>query len=639
MAIAEMKKITLLAMNRDKSRLLRQMQRLGCVQVSQLGEEALGQLKSRDTAKLEALKADIQRMEEVIVRIGKFDPVKKGLFSQRPVADEELVETVLARRQDLMELVERNEEMERIRGELRARILREKALIDQMRPWEGLTIPLERIGRTGAATLGLYNMMDTSYDQLVRLAGEMSVQPALEVISRTAGVNLLVACHRAAAAEMDAALKQVNASPVQLGEGQGLPADIIRQAEEELERIDREFKALDEENLRQARELDMLRVLRDLTATECERLKAAAGFAQTRSAFLMEGWLPAEKEKQVEEKLKKAAPTAEIEFSDPAPDEKPPTLLVNNKFNEPFETVINLYSLPDPRGIDATALMAPFYILFFGFMVSDAGYGVVLSLLAGLYVLLAKPRGSIGQMAKVIFWGGLGTVFWGIMFGGWFGVEVKPVLFVPLNSPVETMVLCLILGFVHILFGLGIAAYMNLKRRRYVEAIADQGGWFLILLGIPMLLLPATAQIGKWMAIAGVLVILLLGGHGKKNIFKRLIGGAGKLYDVTSYVSDILSYVRLFGMGLATGVIGMVVNLMAGMMMGSVVGFVFAVVVLLVGHTFNLGITLLGAYVNACRLQYIEFFGKFYEGGGIPFTPLAVKTKYVDVKFGSDLEA
>lgn len=639
MAIAEMKKITLLAMNRDKSRLLRQMQRLGCVQVSQLGEEALGQLKSRDTAKLEALKADIQRMEEVIARIGKFDPVKKGLFSQRPVADEELVETVLARRQDLMELVERNEEMERIRGELRARILREKALIDQMRPWEALTIPLERIGRTGATTLGLYNMMDTSYDQLVKLAGEMSVQPALEVIGRTAGVNLLVACHRAAAAEMDAALKQVNASPVQLGEGQGLPADIIRQAEEELERIDQEFKALDEENLRQARELDMLRVLRDLTATECERLKAAAGFAQTRSAFLMEGWLPAEKEKQVEEKLKKAAPTAEIEFSDPAPDEKPPTLLVNNKFNEPFETVINLYSLPDPRGIDATALMAPFYILFFGFMVSDAGYGVVLSLLAGLYVLLAKPRGSIGQMAKVIFWGGLGTVFWGIMFGGWFGVEVKPVLFVPLNSPVETMALCLVLGFVHILFGLGIAAYMNLKRRRYVEAIADQGGWFLILLGIPMLLLPATAQIGKWMAIAGVVVILLLGGHGKKNIFKRLIGGAGKLYDVTSYVSDILSYVRLFGMGLATGVIGMVVNLMAGMMMGSVVGFVFAVVVLLVGHTFNLGITLLGAYVNACRLQYIEFFGKFYEGGGIPFTPLAVKTKYVDVKFGSDLEA
>ena len=268
-------------------------------------------------------------------------------------------------------------------------------------------------------------------------------------------------------------------------------------------------------------------------------------------------------------------------------------------------------------------------------MVSDAGYGLVMGILAALAVKFLKLRGTVGDIAKILVAGGASTMFWGILYGGWFGISVPALMFAPMDEPLMMMILCVALGLVQIVTSLVMAMIMNIKRGKPWDAVFDQASWIALLMGVALLALgminPVFSEIGKWLAIAGVVVIVAFGGRGKKNIIMRIGGGLGKLYGVSGYLSDLLSYARLFGMGLATGVIGMVINLVASMLWASPVTMIFAALIFVGGHMFNLAINALGAYVHSCRLQYIEFFSRFYEDGGREFKPLRVKTKYVDI--------
>ena len=197
------------------------------------------------------------------------------------------------------------------------------------------------------------------------------------------------------------------------------------------------------------------------------------------------------------------------------------------------------------------------------------------------------------------------------------------------------MGVCIGVGALHLFAGLGVGAYMNFKRGKPLAALADQIAWCTLICGLGMLLLEQTKKIGQILAIASVVIILLFTKRGEKNPFKRIIGGLSALYGISGWVSDLLSYMRLFGMGLATGVIGMVFNQLIGMIWDAgIIGKIIGAVLFVGCHAFNLGINALGAYVHSCRLQYIEFFGKFYEDGGRPFAPLGVKPKYVSVQPG-----
>nr|HML49552.1 V-type ATPase 116kDa subunit family protein [Clostridia bacterium] len=236
------------------------------------------------------------------------------------------------------------------------------------------------------------------------------------------------------------------------------------------------------------------------------------------------------------------------------------------------------------------------------------------------------------KLPWVLFGGGLFTVFWGAMFDTWFGASVKPMLINPLTDTLPMMMLCLGMGVLHLLAGMSVAAYMNIKRGKPLDALYDQGFWVFLILGVLLLLLPPTAAAGKYVSLGSLAGILLTAGRANKNPVKRLLGGLGALYNVTGWLSDILSYLRLFGMGLATGVVGMVINTLVGMMMTNVVGVIIGVPILIFGHAFNMGINALGAYVHACRLQYIEFFGKFYEDGGKPFLPLRQTLRYATLR-------
>ena len=352
-----------------------------------------------------------------------------------------------------------------------------------------------------------------------------------------------------------------------------------------------------------------------------------------------------------------------VDIEDTTEDEDVPVLLKNNKFAASSEGVLEAFGLPAKGEVDPTAIMAVFYVFLFGLMLSDAAYGAIVSIACGILILkFPRMASSMKKSLQLFFWCGISTLFWGIMFGGYFGdvvdvisqtffdkkVSIPALWFVPLNNPMKLLVYSMLFGTIHLFTGLAIKGYMCLRDKKYMDFFCDVILWFVFLIGLLIMLLPsdifasiAQAQIvfppavnalGKWMAILGAVGIVLMSGRANKNFGLRIALGAYDLYNVTGWLSDVLSYSRLLALGLATGVIASVVNQMGSMGGKSVFGVILFIFAFVVGHIFNLAINLLGAYVHTNRLQYVEFFGKFYEGGGRAFNPFKENTKYADIK-------
>ncbi|MEF9974480.1 MAG: V-type ATP synthase subunit I [Clostridia bacterium] len=629
MAIIEMKKVTLLSLKKDKQKILKTMQHMGCVQVIPRDPA----LESRDDAQGQARASELQkqiaRLDLTILRLTPFDRHKRGPLSLRPVAAEDQVTATVAAQAQILQVVERMEQIERTRGELRAREAREKSLMEQLAPWEWLDVKLETLKDTKYASVTLLSVAAKDFDAF-RAEAEALGAVALEEVSRLRdNVNLLAAMHKDQKAPFDELVRNYGATRVAFEGIEGTPVLAIDQLRGKLARIDEVRLELKAEVEKQADNLADLRLLRDIYATERDRLDSSAKCVDTQEAFMLTGWAPHDKVEALEKTLRRISPECDVEFADPLPDEMPPTMMRNGKAVEPFESIVKMFAMPDPRGIDPTAIMMPFWICFFGMMVSDAGYGVVMGLVAAFVWWKLKGQG-MGRMAFVLALGGVATVIWGAIYGGWFGVTVGDPILDPMNDAIQVLIVCISAGAVHLLFGMGVAAYLSIKRGHPLDALFDQGFWVMLLAGLGLMLVNGT--VGAVIALIGGVGILLTGGRAKPGgPIKKLIGGLGALYGVTSYLSDLLSYARLFGMGLATGVIGMVINMLAGLLMGNPIGTVFAVIILIGGHTFNLAINALGAYVHSCRLQYIEFFGKFYESGGKDFRPLDNNTRYVEI--------
>lgn len=343
--------------------------------------------------------------------------------------------------------------------------------------------------------------------------------------------------------------------------------------------------------------------------------------------------------------------------------EEAPVLLKNSTFAESAEGVTASFGLPARGEMDPTSVMSLCYVFFFGLMLSDAAYGLIVFL--ACFILLKKfPRMGSGlkKSIRLFMYCGVSTLFWGVMFGGYFGdavnvisrtffgreISIPAVWFTPLDDPMKMLVMSMLFGVIHLFLGLGLKGYMLLKDKRILDFFCDVVLWYCLLTGHILILLPSELfasmsqmtivfpepdnLLAKVLAIGGAAGILLMSGRSSKNPALRLALGAYDLYNITSWLSDVLSYSRLLALGLATGVIASVINQMGSMAGNGILGAVVFILVFLVGHGFNLAINLLGAYVHTCRLQYVEFFGKFYEGGGRMFEPFRRNTKYADIK-------
>lgn len=640
MAIVEMKRLTLLALRADRDKLLGAMQKMGCVEITEIRDEQFQAYLGRERGAVENAEERLSRIKWAISELSRFEEKKKGLsglFGGMAEVSGKEAEAVAADTAAVMKAVEVCEACERQEGDLRGREARANAQLKQLRPWLAFDIPVERLAPTRDTVQFAGTVTASRRDAL-----EAALAPLMARMNAVGAegdeVCIWVVAHKDDARAVQEALAAADYKSAQFAQESGTAAQQREALENELKAIADERKAVEETLRTQAAELPRLRILYELTAQERDRLNAGTRFAQTETAFLMEGWAPALSVEKLEKKLKAISPECEIEFRDAADDEEPPVLLHNGKFASNYEGIVASYSLPSPRGLDPTTIMAPFFACFFGMMVSDAGYGLVLAVFIPLIIRFMNPSKSMRSLMWVLCAGGVFTLIWGAIYDTWFGANLnlafmKPITINALEDPMKMMYVCIGMGVIHLFTGLGVGAYMNIKRGKPFAALFDQVLWITLIGGLGvMLIVPSLSNVGKIMALVSVVGILLTAGREKPTLIGKLMGGFSSLYGISSWLGDILSYMRLFGMGLATGVIGMVVNMLCGLLFANgVIGYIIGIPIIIFGHCFNAFINVLGAYVHSCRLAYIEFFSKFYEDGGVEFRPLTSNPRYVAI--------
>ena len=385
---------------------------------------------------------------------------------------------------------------------------------------------------------------------------------------------------------------------------------------------------------------DCLRLRKEKYETLCK-------IGLTDNTFVLKGFVNPRFESKIIEKIENEI-GAYIEISEP--DENSPVDFSNNFFVAPVENITQTYSMPSYDDIDPNPIMSLFYYIFFGMMFSDAGYGLVLSIACGWLAFFKKFEKRKKDLFRMFFFCGLSTTFWGFMYGSFFGNAIDTVAKVFFNSdfslaplwintvtePLTLLIFSIVIGLIQIIIGLSIKFYTLVRRKKFMEAIATVLDWILILLGIGIFATGKTVNsdiislVGLILSILGTSLVVLLGGYKNKGAMK-IFGGIISLYDITSYISDALSYSRLMALGIATGVIANVVNILGSMAGNGILGFIVFVIISIVGHAMNFGINILGAYVHTNRLQYVEFFSKFYEGGGKKFIPFGMNTRYIKI--------
>jgi V/A-type H+-transporting ATPase subunit I len=639
MAIVDIKKMSVIALRRDKGKLVEMFQRLGKVEVIDIKEitpvEDWNKLfetdrSSREVTEVQGKLGDVQFAMDFLSR---YVPAKKSVFAEKPAYDEAVMEE-MSRSQQLWSVVKECRDLETRLNAIKSEEMKQSSVVDILRPWKGLDVPLQELGPTEKTAIYPGSLPSGSVDKVKAQLKEKAPESSLEVISIDRELaNVLLVYRKSLESEVSEILKENSWSRVELPPVEGTPSEVIEGALQKEKDFEAERQRVAERASELSESRDRLEAVYDYYNMILGRMGVEGTTGNTRETFYLEGWVTAVNAEKVRNAVLKKIPEAYITFSDPKETDDVPVVLKNPGFVEPFEMITDLYSPPGKRDFDPNVLVSIFYFIFFGMMISDAGYGIVLTGL-GFWALKAlKPKGMLKKLLGLITLGGISTTFWGAMFGGWFGdlLPAKPIWMNPLDDPMSLLIFSFILGVVQIFVGLGAAAYKNIKAGKVLDAVFDQGLWAVLLVGLIMFAFPQLGGTAKIISVAGAAGLVLTQGRSKKNILGKLMSGVLSLYDVTGYLSDVLSYSRILALGLATGVIAMVVNTMAKMLGFNIIGYLLMTVALIIGHTFNIAINALGAYVHSSRLQYVEFFSKFYEGGGRTFNPFVLKTKYINL--------
>ena len=636
--IVPMKKLTLAALLEHREAILQALQSICAVQLISIGEG------EQSSAAAEGRVQRLQSAEELLKPYAG-----KAGFGPKPEATRQELEEDI---QPALEICAELEGLQRRIAQNGSDTEKRRLQLGSLLPWADMTDPLETVRSTASLKVmtgtvpvdGVKALMETG--ALVQLYGGEKERAAL------------VICPNEEYAGIAPSIRATGFQEKGFGDIRGTASENIQRLRTEIEALEAERAQLEARLAAFGPKREEIRRALDGAAIDRDREQSKEALAHTKTAFLLTGWVREDMTEKVRQEIEKITDVYYLGFEDPSEGDAVPTVLKNSRLITPYEAVTNLYSLPAYGTIDGTPLMAPFYFIFFGMMLSDTVYGAVLALGAWAFLKYMKPRGMMENLAKVLLMGGISTIFMGLLFGTCAGVS-WPVIFrgtalentFPIidssADPIAMLALCAAMGIIQMFYAVFIAAYSCIKHRDWAGAIVDNLSWVFIITGLllmaaPSLGLPAAlGTAGKWMAIGFAAVVLLFAGRSKKNVAGRLMSGAGKLYDVTSWLGDVLSYARIFALGLSTGVIGLVLNTLCWDMLFAsfkgnpvlmVVGFIIVTVLSVALHAFMMAISTLGCFVHSARLQYVEFFGKFYEAGGKAFKPLRYETKYVNVK-------
>ncbi|KXG77940.1 hypothetical protein AN618_07480 [Fervidicola ferrireducens] len=633
MAIVKMKKMYLLGLKKDLDRFLDALQRLGAVEIADIEEEEGG--SSKITAELSDLDTKLSRLKFAIEFLRPYAKEQNPLFYGRPKVSLRKLREISSREGEIFEIVDAIYGFEQRFSRLKTEEGRIGNQIELIKPWGALDIPVEDLGTTGRVDLKAISVPKKNFKALLDKLKETDLPLEVIPVGESREENLALAIyHRSARSEVQELYKEFSVNTEEFNGFAGTPAEIVRKLQERLEAIEVERKKIKEEIAKLADRLMDLKAFYDYWLLERQKKENLQKMADTEKIFVMKAYVPENSVESVKKAVNSVTDAVHLAFEDPAEDDDIPVVLSNPRLVQPFEIVTELYSLPDPRGIDPNVYMAPFFFVFFGMMVSDAAYGLVLSLLSALALWKLKLAGMGKKLVELLFLGGISTFIWGMIFGSWFGdlIKIKPLWLNPLDNPMAVLYLSFAMGLVQIYTGIILSAYKNIRNGKVADALMDQGLWLVFLTGLIMLAFPSMVGMAKYIALAGAAGLVLTQGRTQRSLIKKFTSGLLSLYNVTSYLSDVLSYSRLLALGLATGVIATVINTMAKMLGVNIVGYIAMIAVMVGGHIFNIAVNALGAYVHSSRLQYIEFFGKFYDGGGRPFDPLRMKTEYLDLE-------
>lgn len=641
--ILKMQKLTLIGFLADKEALLRDMMKKKCVQIEGPENirdyESISEMTVAGVSQTYELEQDLAKFTSAIRAVSPYEE-KGGLFAKKEQADfsvmldQKLYETVVLLRDEINGIVKQIAEQKNASS-------RAQLQITALEPWKDLDLDLSVTQTRSTALMYLTAAADVNLEELEKDLLEASPLCYIHKVSSSSEMScLLVLYHKDAQDAVMEVIKGFNTNRPDFASCKGTAAENISLLKSQIETSTQEIERLTEQLKAAAESAQLLKTGSDMISVQIDDQKVRENIFQTQSVFALTGWIAEEDADKVKKLLDRYSCYYTLE--QPAEGDDPPVKLKNNKFVQPYELITEMYSLPTPDGIDPTPMLTPFFILFFGMMLADAGYGLLIFLLCFIGLKKFKPdEGFLKSAMQIGTSCGLSTMFWGVMYGGyfgnlipqvaesWFGKTITiPAVFDMLNDPMSIMILSFLLGAVHLFTGMGIKIYMLAKRGHLMDGLMDVGLWYLILVGLPMMVLPAVANVGKILAIVGAVGLILTQGRHEKNILMKPIKGVMSLYDITGYLSDVLSYSRVLALGLAGGIIANVFNLLGTMPGFNLVGIIAFLLIFVIGHVFNLAISGLGAYVHTSRLQYVEFFGKFYEAGGKPFRPFQANTKY-----------
>ena len=670
MAIVKMQKLGICALNRNRKAILETLQSMGIMEMrlEDLGETS--DLSEKDT---QAARSKYEKraacFEDALTLLKQYPGGKTGgLFSGKEALERSVYQEAIRNRHQFNVEVADLLSAERKIQECGVIIQKDENLKESLTPWRNLDIPMSMTGtRKTSVLIGTLPGIWSTEKVLATASGSLSEPAAVfcEILSSENEMTCIwVLCLADEERSVEESLRSAGfvrpSLPVT-----GIPAEVIAGCENEIREQKQQIENLKDRIASYAGERENFRIMADYYRTRAEKYRLLGQIPMSRNVFFLEGWVPAAQAERIGQFLS-GKYGAFVETEEKREDEIEPTLLKNNRFAESAEGVLESYGLPQHGKVDPTAVMSVFYVFFFGMMLSDAGYGIVMALICS--ILLLKHRNldrGLKRFLKLFFFCGISTAFWGFMYGGFFGdvidvvahtwmgvpadtVVLKPLWFAPLNNPMRLLIWCLFFGIIHLYTGLGIKGFEMLRDRDLTGFVSDVVSWYLFLTGLILMLLPTdlfhsisgmtfvfsdgVSVSARACAAAGALMILLMSGRSRKNWAIRIALGAYDLYGVTSWLSDVLSYSRLLALGLATGVIANVINMMGSMFGSGPAKIIIFIVVFLLGHTLNIAINALGAYVHTNRLQYVEFFGKFYEAGGRPFAPFHTMTKYIQIK-------
>ena len=668
MAVLQMQRMSICALKKDRKAILEKIQSMGIMEINHVLDED-EDFRRMDTANARSsFEKAANSADRALEILNEYAPVKTSMLSSlegKKLVDAKVHEEVIRKREELLKLVSRIQVLDKEKAENKAEILKLENRIESLVPWLSLDIPMNATGtkKTSVILGSIPGQADISgiYEILADAAPEVEAADAYVISSGQDMTCIAVICLKQEEQSIEEALRSRGFSRIAQNSAK-TPAGETEELRQEIKEKENRISQIEQEVIRLAEQREEIYLLADYYRVRAEKYEVLGEIPQSANTFVLSGYVPHRDVEKVKRVLESKYDCA-IDVEELKEEEEPPVLLKNNKFSASAEGVLESFGLPKKGEIDPTVIMSVFYVFLFGLMLSDAAYGAIVSIACGV-LILKFPRMSEGMKKSIqlFFWCGLSTLFWGIMFGGYFGdvinvvsrtffgheVGIKALWFVPLNNPMKLLIYSMVFGLIHLFTGLGIKGYMCIRDKKYVDFLCDVVLWYVFLFGLILLLIPtdifaSIAQvqitfppvvnaIAKWASILGAVGIVLMSGRANKNFGLRIALGAYDLYNVTGWLSDVLSYSRLLALGLATGVIAQVVNQMGSMGGKSVFGVILFVIVFIIGHVFNIAINLLGAYVHTNRLQYVEFFGKFYEGGGRAFHPFRENTKYADVK-------